>query len=100
MAAARPAGTGAVLCTAVDDSSSRWQEAAEALAAAVDWHDIGRETIARHRGYVFATSDDALSAAFPTAVDAAEAAVELQQRMLSQRDTLGFEVGIGLHTGE
>src|SRR3954451_8053187 len=101
MAAARPAGTVTFLCTAVDDSSSRWQEAADAIAGGFDWYDaIGRETIARHRGYVFAASGDGLAAAFPTAVDAAEAAVELQQRMLAQRDELGFDVGIGLHTGE
>src|SRR3954452_9177891 len=101
MAAARPAGTGTFLCTAVDDSNGRWQEAADAIAAGSAWYDdIGRETIARHRGYVFATCDDGLFAAFPTAVDAAEAAVELQQRMFAQRDKLGFEVGVGLHTGE
>src|SRR4051812_38880381 len=101
MAAARPAGTVTFLCAAVDDASSRWQEAADASAGRFDWYDaIGRDTVARHRGYVFAASDDGLSAAFPTAVDAAEAAVELQQRMLAQRDKLGFEVAVGLHTGE
>src|SRR3954452_24334499 len=101
MAAARPAGTVTFLCAAVDDSSSRWKDGASAIAGGFDWYDaIGRETIARHRGYVFAASGDGLSAAFPTAVDAAEAAVELQQRMLAQRDKLGFEVGVGLHTGE
>src|SRR3954465_13140944 len=101
MGAAPPAGTVTFLCTAVDDSSSRWQEAADARAGGFDWGDAtGRDTVARHRGYVFAASDDGLSAAFPTAVDAAEAAVELQQRMLAQRDSLGFEIGVGLHTGE
>src|SRR5881227_1276413 len=101
MAAARPAGTVTFLCTAVDDSLSRWREAPDAIAAGfASYDDLGRDTIARHRGYVFVASDDRLSAAFPTAVDAAEAAVELQQRMLAQRDKLGFEVGVGLHTGD
>src|SRR3954447_25452905 len=89
MAAARPAGTVTFLCTAVVD------------AATADWHDsIGGDTIARRGGDVFGTSDDGLAAAFPTAVDAAGAAVELQQRMLTDRDRLGFEIGVGLHTGE
>ena len=59
---------GRYLCTAVDESSSRRQNGADAIAAAVDWHDaVGRQTIARHGGYVFASSDDGLAAAFPTA---------------------------------
>src|SRR5436305_5817542 len=99
--AAPPAGTVTFLCTVVHDSGSRRNDGAGATAGAIDWYDaIGRDTIAGHRGYVFASSDDGLSAAFPTAVDAAEAAVELQQRMLAQRDKVGFEVGVGLHTGE
>src|SRR3954447_13540855 len=89
MAAARPAGTVTFLCTAVVD------------AATADWHDsIGGDTIARRGGYVFATSDDGLAAAFPTAVDAAGAAGELQQHLLTDRDGRGFDVGVGLHTGE
>src|SRR5204863_8771508 len=33
-------------------------------------------------------------------INAAEAAVELQQLMLTERDGLGFELRVGLHTGE
>src|SRR6059058_2091832 len=98
---APPAGTVTFLCTVVHDSGSRRIDGACATAGAIDWYDaIGRDTIAGHRGYVFAASDDGLSAAFPTAVDAAEAAVELQQQMLAAHDKLGFEVGVGLHTGD
>src|SRR3954453_18322473 len=101
MGAAPPAGTVTFLCTAVDDSSCRWENGAGAITGGFDWYDsLGRGTVGRHGGYVFAGSDDGLAAAFPTAVDAAGAAVELQQRMLAQRDRLGFEVGGGLHTGE
>src|SRR4051812_15676724 len=101
MGAAPPAGTVTFLCAAVDDSSSRWSDRADALAAAVGWYDsVGRETIARHGGHVFAASDDGLAAAFSTAVEAAEAAVELQQRMVADRESLEFEVRVGLHTGE
>src|SRR4051794_2227143 len=99
--AAAPTGTVTFLCTAVDDSSFRWTDGSDAIAAAVERHDsLVRDTIARAGGYVFATSDDGLAAAFPTAVDAAEAAVELQRRMFAERDKPGFEVGVGLHTGE
>src|SRR4051794_29678852 len=101
MGAAAPAGTVTFLCTAVDDSSSHSHDAADAVAADVGWYDsLGRDTIARHGGYVFAASDDGLAAAFATAVSAADAAVELQQRMITDRDRLGFELKIGLHTGE
>jgi predicted ATPase/class 3 adenylate cyclase/DNA-binding CsgD family transcriptional regulator len=101
MGATPPVGTVTFLCSAVIESSSRWQDGADATAAAVDWCDsIGRDTIARHGGYVFTASDHGLAAAFPTAVDAAEAAIDLQQRMLADHDKLAFEIGIGLHTGE
>src|SRR3954470_120750 len=100
MAAARPAGTVTFLCTAVDESSSPWEET-DATAAEFERYDsLARDTIAQHGGYTFGTSDDGLSAAFPTVVDAAEAAVELQRRMLGDHDKIGFDVAVGLHTGE
>jgi predicted ATPase/class 3 adenylate cyclase/DNA-binding CsgD family transcriptional regulator len=99
--AAAPAGTVTFLCTAVDDSSGRWKDGSDAITGAVERHDsIVRDTIARHDGYVFATSDDGLMAAFPTAVDAADAAVEIQLQMLTEHGRLGFEVRVGMHTGE
>src|SRR3954449_7684026 len=101
MGAAPPAGTVTFLCTAIDNSSGRWKDGSYAIAAAVERHDsIVRDTIARHGGDVCAAFDDGLAAAFPTAVDAAEAAVELQQQMLTKRDGLGFAVRVGMHTGE
>src|SRR5947209_1029645 len=101
MATAPPTGTVTFLCAAADDSSSRRDDWPDATATAIDWYGAnGRDAIVRHGGYVFAASDDGLAAAFATAVDAAEAAIELQQRMLTDRDKLGFEVGVGLHTGE
>src|SRR3954447_21907456 len=101
MGAAPPTGTVTFLCTAIDNSSGRWKDGSYAIAAAVERHDsIARDTIARHGGYVFAALDDGVTAAFPTAVDAAEAAVELQQQMLTRRDRLGFAVRVGMHTGE
>ena len=57
-------------------------------------------TIEQHGGYVFATGGDGFCAAFSTAPDAAEAAVEIQQKLLAEPDAVPFGVRIGLHTGE
>jgi predicted ATPase/class 3 adenylate cyclase/DNA-binding CsgD family transcriptional regulator len=101
MAAEPPAGTVTFLITAIDNSSRRWGETPDAAAAAVERHDaIVREAIERHDGYVFVSSNDGAAAAFATAVDAAEAAVELQGRVFAERERLGFVVQVGLHTGE
>ena len=100
MAAEPPAGTVTFLITAVDNSSRRWGETPDA-AAAVERHDaIVRDAAARHGGYVFESGDDGFAAAFATAVDAAEAAVELQQRVFAERDKIGLGLRVGLHTGE
>ena len=101
MAAEPPAGTVTFLITAVDSSSRRWGETPDAASAAVERHDdIARDAIERHGGYVFAIGDDGIGATFSTAVDAAEAAVELQCRVFAERETIGFDVRVGLHTGE
>jgi len=71
----------------------------DAVAERSSYDSTGRDTIARQGGYGFVISDAELAAAFPTAVDAAEAAVEFQLRILTERDTPGFEIGLGLHTG-
>ena len=101
MAAEPPTGTVTFLITAVDDSSRRWGETPDAAAAAVERHDvIVRDAIERHGGYVFVIGNDGVAATFETAVDAAEAAVELQRRVIAQRERIGFDVQVGLHTGE
>jgi predicted ATPase/DNA-binding CsgD family transcriptional regulator/class 3 adenylate cyclase len=89
------------LLTAVDNADSDWGEAAGETAVAVERHDaIVRDVTARHDGYVFANRHDGFGAAFATAVDAAEAAVELQQQVFAERDRIGLGVRVGLHTGE
>ena len=101
MPAAPPEGTVTFLCTALDDASGRWEDGAEVGAAALDRAEaMGREAAEGHGGYVLAASRDRLTAAFGSALDAAEAAIELQQRLLAERDALGFEICIGLHTGD
>jgi len=101
MAAEPPAGTVTFLITAVDNSSRHWGETAEAAAVGVERYDlIARDAIERHGGYVFVIGNDGVAATFATAVDAAEAAVELQRRVFAERERIGFDVQVGLHTGE
>jgi predicted ATPase/DNA-binding CsgD family transcriptional regulator len=99
MGAEPPTGTVTFLSTAVDTSNRQWTEAADD-AAALELHAaIVRGAIERHGGYLIA-SDDGCTAAFAAAADAAEAAIELQQRMLAERGRIGCEAQVGLHTGE
>lgn len=101
MGAGPPAGTVTFLITAIDTASRRWGETPEASAAAAEWHVATvRDAVERHGGYVFMSTDDGVAATFATAVDAAAAAVELQGRMVAMRDRIGFELQVGLHTGE
>jgi len=77
-----------------------WEDTPAEMAVALEVHDsIVRGTIERRGGYVFATGGDGFSAAFSTAPDAAEAAVEIQRRLLADA-AVPFAVRIGLHTGE
>ncbi|MCU1361802.1 MAG: cyclase, partial [Ilumatobacteraceae bacterium] len=71
------------------------------MAAALAVHDsIVRGTIEGRGGFVFATGGDGFRAAFSTALDAAVAAVEIQQQLLADFAVVPFRVGIALHTGE
>ncbi len=89
------------LFTDIEDSTRLWEEMSEQMAVALEAHDgIVRGTIERHGGYVFATSDDGFCAAFSTVPDAAEAAVEIQQKLLADSVAVPFGVRIGIHTGE
>ncbi|HSB88092.1 MAG TPA: adenylate/guanylate cyclase domain-containing protein, partial [Ilumatobacteraceae bacterium] len=101
MPAGLPAGTVTFLFTDIEDSTRLWEEAPAEMAPALEIHDrIVGEIIERHGGYVFATGGDGFCAAFSTAPDAADAAVEIQLRLLSQPDVIPFGVRIGVHTGE
>jgi predicted ATPase/DNA-binding NarL/FixJ family response regulator len=85
----------------IEDSTRLWEEMPVEMAAALEIHDgIVRGTIEQHGGYVFATGGDGFCAAFSTAPDAAEAAVEIQQKLLAAPAAVPFGVRIGLHTGE
>jgi len=96
-----PAGTVTFLFSDIADSTRLWEEMPAEMAKALEIHDgIVRGTIEQHGGYVFATGGDGFCAAFSTAPDAAEAAVEIQHKLLADQDAVPFGVRIGLHTGE
>jgi predicted ATPase/class 3 adenylate cyclase/DNA-binding NarL/FixJ family response regulator len=96
-----PAGTVTFLFSDIEDSTRLWEEMPAEMAAALEIHDrIVRGTIEQHGGYVFATGGDGFCAAFSTAPDAAESAVEIQHKLLAESDAVPFGVRIGLHTGE
>jgi predicted ATPase/class 3 adenylate cyclase/DNA-binding CsgD family transcriptional regulator/Tfp pilus assembly protein PilF len=103
----RPTGTITFLFTDIEGSTRLWAEQPEAMEEALQRHDtILREAIEGNGGYVFKTIGDAFCAAFPTALDALEAALAVQRALRTEDwqalfGTLETEIRIrvGLHTG-
>src|SRR5215210_6981769 len=72
------------------------------MQAALARHDaILRWAIEERNGYVFKTVGDAFCAVFPTALDALEAALDIQRRLLSSEweESGPLFVRMALHTG-
>jgi predicted ATPase/class 3 adenylate cyclase/DNA-binding CsgD family transcriptional regulator len=99
VAAERPAGTVTFLFAGIDRPTLGDQARDPAAASPELLESVIREVLGLHGGYVFAI-DDELCAAFATAVDAAQAALELQRRLFAQRERIALGVRVGLHTGE
>ena len=100
MAAERPAGTVTFLFADVDRSALP-DRAPEPPGASIEALESGiRDVLGRHGGYVFATDHGSCRAAFATPIDAAQAAVELQRRLLAEPERTGLRVRVALHTGE
>jgi predicted ATPase/class 3 adenylate cyclase/DNA-binding CsgD family transcriptional regulator len=99
VAAERPAGTVTFLFAGIDRSTLGDQAPDPAAASPELLESVIREVLGLHGGCVFAIDDD-LCAAFATAVDAAQAALELQRRPLAQRERIAVGGRVGLHTGE
>jgi class 3 adenylate cyclase len=79
-----PTGTVTFLFTDIEGSTKLWESGPEAMSEALLRHDkILRETIEIHEGHVFKTVGDAFCAAFSTAKDALEAALESQRSLVS-----------------
>jgi predicted ATPase/class 3 adenylate cyclase len=91
------------LFTDIEASARRWERYGELMRDAVRRHDeILRSEIERRRGYVFKTMGDAFCAAFWTASEALEAAVEAQRRLGGEDFSAidGLYVRMVIHVGE
>ena len=102
MATSPPTGTLTFLFTDIEGSTKLWETNPAAMQPALARHDeILRGAIEGRGGYVFKTLGDAFCAAFPTASDALEAALETQRRLLSEewQETGPLRVRMALHTG-
>jgi class 3 adenylate cyclase len=97
-----PSGTVTFLFSDIEGSTERWEAHRDAMKAAVASHDeLLRTAIARYDGVIFKTVGDAFCAAFATAPNAVNAALDAQ-RALSAADfeaVRGLRVRMGLHTG-
>jgi predicted ATPase/class 3 adenylate cyclase len=99
---ALPSGTVTFLFTDLEGSSRLWEEFPDAMKDALARHDvIVRDAVAAHGGCVVKTTGDGAHAAFATAQEAVNAAVEAQLGM--QRESWGetgpLRIRMGLHTG-
>lgn len=100
-----PPGTVTFLFTDVEGSSQLWEKHPDEMGPALAHHDVLlRGVIESHGGRVFKTVGDAFHAAFPTARQAVDAAVEGQQRLLAGQSTaprqLLLRVRMAVHTGQ
>ncbi len=97
-----PTGTLTFLFTDIEGSTRLWQDAPDAMQAALARHDaILRHGIEARGGHVFKTAGDAFYAAFATPSHALEAALAVQQMLQSEPWPAGapIRVRIALHSG-
>jgi class 3 adenylate cyclase len=97
-----PTGTVTFLFTDVEGSTRLWERDTEAMSRALSRHDeLLRNVVEVHGGVVFKTVGDAFHAAFPTAPEAVEAALDAQKSLLSEQweETGPLKVRIALCTG-
>ena len=100
-----PAGTLTFLLTDIEGSTRLWEIEPEAMERALQRHDrLLAEVIGSHGGTVITSrgEGDSLFAVFHSAVSAVEAAGACQLRLKDQvwGTGSGFQVRMGLHTGE
>ena len=91
-----------MLFTDVEGSTKLWERDTEAMSRALSRHDeLLRDTVEAHGGFVFKTVGDAFYAAFSTAAEAVEAALDAQMSLLSAEweETGPLRVRMALHTG-
>jgi len=97
-----PSGTLTFLVTDIEGSTRLWQDAPEAMRAALARHDdILRRSIEAHGGHVFKTAGDAFFAAFTTPWHALNAALAMQQALHAEPwpPLSPIRVRMALHSG-
>src|SRR5215207_4019292 len=97
-----PSGTVTFLLTDVEGSTALWEEAPEAMRAALARHDaLLRAAILEHGGQVVKTTGDGFHAAFARAPDALAAALTAQRRLTAESwgEAGPLRVRTALHTG-
>ena len=100
---ALPTGTVTFLFTDLEGSTRLWEEHPEAMRDALARHDeIVRSAIEAQGGRIVKSTGDGVHAAFPTAHDAIDAAVDAQRLLADERwaETGPLAVRMGIHTGE
>jgi predicted ATPase/class 3 adenylate cyclase len=98
-----PTGTITFLFTDIEGNTPLWERDPQAMDAAMQIHNaILRQAIESNGGAVFKVIGDEFQAAFPTAPQALQAALDVQRGLLSaQWNELGpLRVRMGIHTGE
>ena len=98
-----PTGTVTFLFTDIEGSTRLMQEGGDRyIGAQADHHQILRGAFARRRGRELRTEGDSFFCVFESAVDACEAAAEVQREFAHHAwpDGVALRVRIGLHTGE
>jgi class 3 adenylate cyclase/tetratricopeptide (TPR) repeat protein len=101
-ALALPSGTVTFLFTDIEGSTRLWSQNAQTMGAAIARHEaLLRAVITATGGVVFKTVGDAIYAAFASALDAVQAAVDGQQAIAAEPwDTsTALRVRMALHSG-
>jgi predicted ATPase/class 3 adenylate cyclase len=97
-----PVGTVTFLFTDIEGSTRLWQQYPVAMDAALKrHHTLLNSTISAHAGYAFQIIGDAFCAAFPTANDGMDAALEAQRLLSAEEwgETGALRVRMALHSG-
>jgi class 3 adenylate cyclase/predicted ATPase len=97
-----PSGTVTFLFTDIEGSTRLWSQNPQRMGAAIARHEaILRAVIMTSGGVVFKTVGDAIYAAFASALDAVQAAVEGQRTLAAEPwdTTTALRVRMALHSG-
>jgi predicted ATPase/class 3 adenylate cyclase len=97
-----PVGTVTFLFTDIEGSTKLWQKYPETMKSALNRHHaLLTDSITTQGGYVFQIIGDAFCAAFSTANDGLQAALQAQRALASEEwmETGAIRVRMALHTG-